>query len=83
LEKTRRRPDPSRIACCSWLPSGASSKNFESEFVLDLEAFRKRRTLRELKVPPVVGHLELAERFQALLDSGEAPTGPGWHATTG
>lgn len=26
-----------------------------------------------MKVPPVVGHLQLAERFQSLLDSGEAP----------
>ncbi|MBK7072925.1 MAG: hypothetical protein IPH44_11535 [Myxococcales bacterium] len=26
-----------------------------------------------MKLPPVVGHLQLAERFQALLDSGEAP----------
>ena len=52
---------------------GASSKNFESEFVLDLEAFRKRRHQRELKLPPVVGHLKLAERFQALLEGGEAP----------
>jgi len=55
------------------LPSGACSKNFESEFVLDLEALRKRRRPRELKLPQVVGHLALAEEFQRLLDSGAAP----------
>jgi hypothetical protein len=57
-----------------WLPTGACSKNFESEFILDLDAYRKRRRPRELKLPPVVGHLQLAEEFQRLLDSGEAPT---------
>ena len=50
----------------------ASSKNFESEFVLDLDAFRKRRRPRELKLPPVVGHVKLAERLQADLDSCRA-----------
>ncbi|MFN0245301.1 MAG: hypothetical protein ACKV2T_00245 [Kofleriaceae bacterium] len=27
-----------------------------------------------MKLPPVVGHLQLADEFQRLLDSGEAPT---------
>lgn len=58
----------------NWLPTGASSKNFESEFILDLDAFRKRRTPRELKVPPVVQHLALAESFQARLAAGNVPT---------
>jgi cell division inhibitor SulA len=61
-----------RQSSCTWLPNGACSKNFESEFVLDLDAFRKRRRPRELKLPPVVSHLRQAERFQTLLDAGEA-----------
>ena len=60
----------------TWLPTGASSKNFESEFVLDLDAFRRRRRPQELKLPPVVGHLQLAEEFQRLLDTGEARREP-------
>jgi hypothetical protein len=40
---------------------------------LDLGAFRKRKRPRELKLPPVVDHLTLAEEFQHLLDSGVAP----------
>jgi cell division inhibitor SulA len=69
-----RRGDLERDRCLSWLPSGACSKNFESEFVLDLDAFRKRKRPRELKLPPVVGHLRLGERFQTLLDANEAPS---------
>jgi hypothetical protein len=42
--------------------------------VLDLEAFGKRRRPSELKLPPVVRHLQLAEEFQRLLESGEAST---------
>jgi hypothetical protein len=40
---------------------------------LDLDAYRKRERPRELKLPPVVGHLRQAEEFQSLLDSGAAP----------
>ena len=57
----------------AWLPGLAGSKNFESAFVLDLDAHRKRKRVSELKPPPVVSHLHLAEEFQQLLDSGEAP----------
>jgi hypothetical protein len=49
------------------------SKNFESAFVLDLDAFRKRRRPRELKLP-VVRHLKLAESFQGKLEAGDVAT---------
>ena len=42
--------------------------------MLELEAHRKRKHPRELKLPSAVGRLQLAEEFQRLLDSGEAPT---------
>ncbi|MDB4955615.1 MAG: hypothetical protein JWO36_3184 [Myxococcales bacterium] len=57
-----------------WLPGLAGSKNFESEFILDLDAYRKRKRPRELKLPPVVCHLKLAESFQSSLEAGEVPT---------
>jgi len=53
------------------LPGLAGSKNFSSEFVLDLDSYRKRKRVSELKLPPVVRHLKLAESFQRRLDAGE------------
>ena len=53
----------------TWLPNDVRSKNFVSEFILDLDAYRKRRKPAELKTPPVVLHLQLAEKLQADLDS--------------
>lgn len=41
---------------------------------MDLDAFRKRRRPRELKLPPVVRHLELAESFLNKLAAGEVAT---------
>ena len=57
-----------------WLPGLAGSKNFESEFILDLDAYQKRKRIKVLKLPPVVRHLQLAESFRIKLEAGEVPT---------
>jgi len=42
--------------------------------VLDLGAYRKWKRVKELKLPPVVGHLAMAESFQTKLEAGEVAT---------
>jgi hypothetical protein len=64
--------EPARASVGQKLPNAAACENGLAEVVVLLPERRKRRPDEDLRLPKVVGDLALAERFQGLLDAGEA-----------
>jgi hypothetical protein len=56
----------------AWLPNPGACENGLAEVVVPLPERRKRGQDVDLRLPKVVGDLALADRFQGLLDAGEA-----------
>ena len=54
-----------------WLPNDASSANFESGYVIDLDKARKRLRPKKLEPPTIVKRLAQAEEWQRQIDAGE------------
>jgi hypothetical protein len=58
----------------AWLPLNAGCRHAQTSYVVDLDAFRRKKKEQRRKRPKVVRLLRKAQEYQWLLDSGQAPS---------